>query len=79
MPDRYDKAVCATELKLRRKIFAEIRSGWRHRQAFQVATQPPAETGGDQSESDVDTETSVTSTGTVPRGDRDNDISYLEE
>ena len=45
MPDRYYKAVCATELKLRCKIFAEIRTGRRPHPAFQVATQPPAETG----------------------------------
>ena len=79
MPGRYDKAVCDTELKLRSKIFAEMRSVWRPRPEFQVATQPPAETGGGKSESDVDTETSVTPTGTVAREDRNSDISYLEE
>ena len=36
MPDRYDKAVCATELRLRNEILEKIRPGWRPRNEFEL-------------------------------------------
>ena len=40
MPDRYDRAECATELRLRSEIIAKIQGGWKPTKAFEV---PPAE------------------------------------
>ena len=39
MPDHYDRAECATELRLRSGILDKIRGGWRHTKAFEV---PPS-------------------------------------
>ena len=36
MPDHYDKAVCATELRLRSEIIGKITGGWRPSAAFEV-------------------------------------------
>ena len=77
MPDSYDKAVCATELKLRGEIFSEIRPGWRPPNAFQVRTpERPANTqtaAGSETESD----TSETSTSPHIKDERVNDITNL--
>ena len=42
MPDRYDRAICTTELKVRERIFAKFRAGRRPLGAFQVAETPVA-------------------------------------
>ena len=75
MPDRYDKAICATELKIRAKIFAEVRAGWIPQGAFQVANTDTQQ--GNQPESDTLSETSVTSTASHIRDQRINDIANL--
>ena len=36
MPDRYDKATCAAELRLRGEILNKIWEGWRPQKAFEV-------------------------------------------
>ena len=38
MPDRYDRAECATELRLRSEILARIQNGWKPTKAFEVPT-----------------------------------------
>ena len=77
MPNRYDKAVCATELKLRDRIFEKVRSGWRPQHAFQVGTAANAPEG--QPESGDMSETSVTSTASGVRDARINDITNLND
>ena len=74
MPDRYDKAVCATELRLRGKISTQIRAGWRPNDSSQVAI--PAE---EQNAPDIDvnSDTSETPTVSLVRGHRVNDITNL--
>ena len=36
MPDRYDKSVCSTELKIMESILQQVRSGRRHQKDFEV-------------------------------------------
>ena len=36
MPDRYDRAECATELRLRAGIIGEIQDGWRPTKSFEI-------------------------------------------
>ena len=66
MPDRYDRAECATELRLRSEIIEKLNSGWRPTKAYEV---PPTTLADERlcknenktdTESDTD-ETSVTS------------------
>ena len=76
MPDHYDKAVCATELKLREAMLAKLREGWRPSKDFEVQgddTQP-----GAKAESSSDESTSVTSIPSVFDDSRE-DISNLWE
>ena len=40
MPDRYDRAECATELRLRAEILEKIRRGWRPAAAFETPVSP---------------------------------------
>ena len=77
MPERYDKAICATELKLRDTIFSKLRSGWRPQHAFQVGSQDtPAMV---EAELDVDSDTSETSTASAVKNERINDITNLND
>ena len=41
MPDRYDKAVCAAELRLRNEILGQIRPVWRPKASFEVEKKRP--------------------------------------
>ena len=79
MPDRYDKAVCATELKLRDRILPQVRPGWRPQQAFQVGTQDTP--GGTQPsvECEVNSDTSETPTASEIKDQRINDITNLND
>ena len=65
MPDIYDWAVCAAELKLRSGILDKIAAGWRPSAEFAVpgadGAQPSSRKHGNQSAGDSDS-TSVTST-----------------
>ena len=36
MPDRYDRAECATELRIRSEIIDKIKRGWRPTRALEV-------------------------------------------
>ena len=56
MPDRYDKATCATELRIRTEILNKVREVWRPQRAFEVETKE-----GDAG-TESDGSTSVTST-----------------
>ena len=71
MPDRYDNAVCATELRSRNELFDKIRSARRPQKSFELenAKAEPA--------SSTDSETSETSTCPEERGRRIEDISDL--
>ena len=71
MPGRYDKAACATALRLRNEILEKVRSWRRPRNAFEVRN-PKADHC-----SDVDSETSETSTFPVLADKRNGDISDL--
>ena len=72
MPDRYDKATCAPELKMRDGIFGEVRSGWRLKKASDAWGVMPSQENAVDSGSD--SETSPTSA----RGRREEeDISQL--
>ena len=57
MPERYDKAECATELRLREKILKEVRAGWRPSGAFEL----PMEVKAGAAPSSSESETSSTS------------------
>ena len=70
-PDRYGKAVCATELRLRNEILTKVRSGWRPQDAFEL------ENPKSDAVSDVDSDTSETSTCPEVHGSRVVDISDL--
>ena len=61
VPDKYDKDVCATELKLRSKILSHVREGWRPQAAFQVEDKCTPLAADRKVESDVDSLTSETS------------------
>ena len=78
MPDRYDKAVCSTELKLRGSIFTQIRSGWRPQRAFEVQPDGLVPKEKKEAESSSEESTSATSIPSV-FGERMNDISDLWE
>ena len=58
MPDRYGRALCATELRLRGDVINRINRGWRPTGAFEV---PPSQEKGPSDTSSCDS-TSVTST-----------------
>ena len=75
MPDRYDKAVCATELKLRDKIFSQIRSGWQPQRAFQVRVPEEQADTRNTVESESDSDTSVTPKASHVKEGRINDIT----
>ena len=75
MPDRYDKMVCATELKIRGAMLEKIRTGWRPQKSFEV--EAPND-GHIKAESSSDESTSVTSIPSV-FDDRREDIANLLE
>ena len=77
MPARYDKAVCATEPKLRDKIFPKIRPGRRPQHAFQVRAPEGKADKHNTVESESDYDTSVTSTAPHVKEERINDIINL--
>ena len=77
MPNRYDKAICATELKLRDQIFTRIRGGWRPLHAFQVGTASVPASTQPEPEGGDDSDTSETSTASFVRDARINDITNL--
>ena len=77
IPDRYDKAVCATELKLRARIFTEIPPGRRPRHALQVSWSgaiPNTQTTG---VGDVGSDISETPAAPQVKEERANDITEL--
>ena len=45
MPDRYDRAYCATELRLRNSVLQRVADGWCPAHAFEVPNDPE-EKGG---------------------------------
>ena len=53
MPERYDKAECATELRLREGILEKIRTGWRPSGAFELPTEVKAGATPSSSESET--------------------------
>ena len=69
MPDRYDRATCATELRLRNEVVAQVLDGWRPQVAFEVPTKPGGSRNGgtmagDKQESESECE-SASSTSTA--------------
>ena len=80
MCDRYDRAVCATELKLRNSILAKLDGGWRPVPEFEV---PKEEKGRDVPAGDEECDatsiesTSETSTEMHVKEERINDITQL--
>ena len=61
MPDRYDRGVCVTELRLRDEILGQVNDGWKPQKAFEVPRPPKKNTKTQPIDSETDT-TSVTST-----------------
>ena len=60
MPDRYDRGICVTELRLRDEILGQVKDGWRPQKAFEIPTsKDKIQNEAKESESDS---TSVTST-----------------
>ena len=59
MPDRYDRATCTTELRLRNEILERIRSGWEPTNSFE--TPGTQSTTKDEAESSSASSTSETS------------------
>ena len=62
MPNLYDRAVCATELKLRNKILEEIKAGWEPVHAFEI----PNNTGPTQASTARCAESPADSTSVLP-------------
>ena len=77
MPDRYGKAIGAAELKIRDRIFPEIRAGWRPKEASQVRDAHVSVHTQNTAVCDVDSETSATSTSSHLQGHRISDITML--
>ena len=61
MPDRYDRAICAAELRLMSEILAKIAAGWRPTAAFEVPN-TQQDTPGDTQVGPESDSASVTST-----------------
>ena len=77
MPDRYDKAICAAEIKRRDSISARVREGFRPQRAFQVETTVPL--AESQPAVSSDSETSVSPTASDVRDQRINGIAHLND
>ena len=82
MPDRYDRAICATELRLRNEILNKVATGWRPTEAYEVPNSQWGIQGDSQADTQVDTQvksdsdsTSVTSTASFLK--EEIDISNL--
>ena len=79
MPNLYDRAACATEIKLRNKVLEHINAGWVPAQAFEIPN-PPGPTQASTAriaDSSADT-TSVSPTSSSGRSKKQ-DISKLDE
>ena len=76
MPERYDMATCATELKMRDGILGEVRSGWRPRNAFELGRGEVTPTQTNLGSSSSDSETPSTSRHDVREGILRNLIAY---
>ena len=62
MPDRYDRALCATELRLRDDIISRISEGWRPQRTFDVPPRPSRlKEANDTSSCDSTSDTSTAS------------------
>ena len=84
MPDRYDRAVCSTELRIRNDIFSRIRDeGWQPTPAFEIpggkkgAATKTAENKHETSTAASTSETSLTRYAEEEQERIDNDISAL--
>ena len=75
MPGRYDRAVCATELRLRNTISEKARGGWRPAHAFEVPQKDGKAVKGKDSSSAASTLQS--STASSIRDRKIENISYL--
>ena len=71
MPELYDKATCATELRMRAEILEKVRKGRTPKDAFEVEDNTQCQAGDADS---TDSETSSTSL----RDPREDDISQLD-
>ena len=85
MPDRYDRAVCATELRIRDDILGRVRAGWVPAAAFELPKKPKAEPAQDarsSGKSSVGASTSETSLSRYAEEERErraNNIADLDE
>ena len=76
MPERYDRATCTTELRLRDNILAQIQNGWKPTRAYEVPSAKPS--GGNPKRIKAGTESSsVTSTSVTSSASREILISEL--
>ena len=48
MPDKYDRGVCVTELRLRGEILSQVNDGWRPQKAFEVPNATSKREGGNR-------------------------------
>ena len=79
MPDRFDKAVCAAELRLRGDILSKIRPGRRPQLSFEVEDKEAESSSGEDIES---TETSTCPVAVRAYGDipnLENDAPRFED
>ena len=79
MPDRYDKAVCAPELKLLDRICNQIRNRWRPPHAFQAGVSNVPDLDRPALKSDIDSDASATSAASQVENGRVRDISNLND
>ena len=83
MPGHYDRAVCATELRMRSEIIAKVNEGWRPSPAFEVPNDGNGLEGPVKGEGEMSLSSGAESTSeTSLPGEEDakiEDITQLEE
>ena len=65
MPEHYDRAYCATELRIRNSVFLRVADGWVPARAFEVPNGPDEKGAGTPLESPSVGDTSETSSGII--------------
>ena len=84
MPDRYDRAVCATELRIRDEILGRAREGWAPAAAFELPKKHKADathvaqSSGNSSAGASTSESSLSRYAEEERERRTNNIADLE-
>ena len=70
MPDRYDRALCAAELRLRDCVITHINGGWRPTCAFEVPPKQPRVKEQNETSSCASTSESPTASTVIRKGNR---------